>query len=144
LRCRTSAHKLRSFVTEFLCWRKRVPIIGWVSPNRLVDYQRLLIDQLDRINQIAQSVGRRRHLSPADVDEFGSIVRFRLVEDDYAILRKFKGRSQIATYLVVVIDRMVSDYCDEKWGRWRPTRGAEKLGTEAVLLERLVSRDGHT
>lgn len=114
------------------------------SPFRFVDYQRLLIDQLDRINQIAQSVGRRRHLSPADVAEFGSLVRFQLIEDDYAILRKFRGRSQIATYLSVVIERMASDYCDEKWGRWRPTRAAQRLGAEAVLLERLVDRDGHT
>lgn len=108
-----------------------------------MDYQRLLTDHLDLINQIARTTGRRRHLSPAEREEFASLVRFRLVENDYAILRKFQNRSTLWTYLAAVIERMSLDYCDEKWGRWRPTRAAERLGDLAVALERLVGRDGH-
>jgi len=108
-----------------------------------VDYQRLLIDHLDLINRIARTTGRRRHLSAAEREEFASLVRYRLVENDYAILRKFQGRSSLWTYLMAVVDRMSLDYCDEKWGRWRPTRTAERLGDMAVALERLVGRDGH-
>lgn len=115
---------------------------GFPRPD-LVDYQRLLIDHLDLINQIARTTGRRRHLSPAEREEFASLVRFRLVEDDYAVLRKFQGRSTLWTYLATVIERMSLDYCDERWGRWRPTRTAERLGDTAVALERLVGRDGH-
>ena len=36
------------------------------------------------------------------------------------------------------------DFCAEMWGRWRPSAMAERLGPEAVLLERLVTRDSHT
>jgi RNA polymerase sigma factor for flagellar operon FliA len=109
-----------------------------------VDYQRLLIDHLDLIDQIVRTTGRRRHLSAAERDDFASFVRLRLVEDDYAILRKFQGRSTLWTYLAAVIERLSLDFCAEKWGRWRPSAMAERLGPIAVVLERLVTRDGHT
>jgi RNA polymerase sigma factor for flagellar operon FliA len=109
-----------------------------------VDYQRLLLDQLDLVRQIVRTTGRRRHLSPPEQDDFGSFVNLRLVENDYAILRKFQGRSSWWTYLAAVIERLSIDYCTEKWGRWRPSVQAERLGPAAVELERLVARDGHT
>ena len=41
----------------------------------------------------------------------------KLVEDDYAILRKFEGRSLLATYLSIVVARLVRDWrtvlCDQ-------------------------------
>jgi len=107
-----------------------------------VDYQRLLIDHLDLINRIARTTGRRRRLPASELEEFASEVRSRLTDGDYAVLRKFQGRSSLWTYLAVVIERMSLDYCDEKWGRWRPTRTAERLGETAVALERLLD-GGH-
>jgi len=136
-------HKRRKFVTEFLCWPEGLLIIGQGFPQPdLVDYQRLLIDHLDLIDRIARTTGRRRRLPPAELEEFASVVRSRLVDSDYAVLRKFQGRSSLWTYLAAVIERMSFDYCDEKWGRWRPTRAAERLGETAVALERLLD-DGH-
>src|SRR5689334_7137358 len=44
----------------------------------------------------------------------------------------------------MVIERLSFDFCAEKWGRWRPSAMAERLGPIAVLLEQLVTRDGHT
>ncbi len=108
-----------------------------------MDYQRLLLDQLDLIRQIVRTVGKRRHLSAAERDDFASFVHLRLVEDDYAVLRKFQGRSSLWTYLAAVIERLSLDFCTEKWGRWRPSAMAEKLGPVAVIMERLVNRDGH-
>jgi len=108
-----------------------------------VDYQRLLLDHLDLIDQIVRTTGRRRHLA-AEQDEFAGFVRLRLVEDDFAVLRKFQHRSSLRTYLVAVIERLSLDFCVERWGRWRPSAVAERLGPVAVLLERLVTRDGHT
>jgi len=108
-----------------------------------VDYQRLLLDQLDLIKQIVRTVGKRRHLSAAERDDFASFVHLRLVEDDYAILRKFQGRSTLWTYLAAVIERLSLDFCTEKWGRWRPSAMAEKLGPVGVIMERLINRDGH-
>lgn len=108
-----------------------------------MDYQRLLLDQLDLIKQIVRTVGKRRHLSAAERDDFASFVHLRLVEDDYAILRKFQGRSTLWTYLAAVIERLSLDFCTEKWGRWRPSAMAEKLGPVGVIMERLINRDGH-
>jgi RNA polymerase sigma factor for flagellar operon FliA len=109
-----------------------------------VDYQRLLLDHLDLINQIVRTVGRRRHLSATEQDDFGSFVHLRMVDDNYAILRKFQGRSTLWTYLAAVIERLSLDFCAEKWGRWRPSAVAERLGPVAVALERLVNRDSHS
>lgn len=108
-----------------------------------MDYQRLLIDHLDLIDQIVRTTGRRRHLS-AEQEEFAGFVRLRMIEDDYAVLRKFQHRSSLRTYLAAVIERLSLDFCVERWGRWRPSAVAERLGPVAVLLERLVTRDGHT
>jgi RNA polymerase sigma factor (sigma-70 family) len=109
-----------------------------------VDYQRLLLDHLDLIHQIVRSSGRRRHLAADELEDLTSFVRFRLVDDDYAILRKFQGRSSLWTYLAAVIERLSLDFCAERWGRWRPSAMAERLGPGAVTLERLVTRDQHT
>ena len=109
-----------------------------------MNYQRLLLDHLDLIDQIVRMTGRRRHLSGVEQEDFASFVKLRLVEDDYAILRKFQKRSSLHTYLVAVIERLSLDFCVERWGRWRPSAKAERLGAVAVTLERLVTRDGHT
>ena len=109
-----------------------------------MDYQRLLLDHLDLINQIVRTIGRRRHLSAAEREDFASFVHLRMVDDDYAILRKFQNRSTLWTYLAAVIERLSLDFCVEKWGRWRPSAMAERLGPVAVALERLVNRDSHS
>ena len=109
-----------------------------------MDYQRLLLDHLDLVDQIVRTTGRRRHLSATELDDFASFVNLRLIEDDYAILRKFQNRSTLWTYLSAVIERLSLDFCAEKWGRWRPSAMAERLGPVAVVLERLVTRDSHT
>ena len=108
-----------------------------------MDHQRLLLDHLDLIDQIVRKTGRHRHLSAAEREDFAGFVHLRLIDDDYAILRKFQGRSSWFTYLAAVIERMGFDFCAQMWGRWRPSAMAERLGPEAVLLERLVTRDGH-
>lgn len=109
-----------------------------------MDHQRLLIDHLDLIDQIVRTTGRRRHLSAPEREDFAGFVHLRLIEDDYAILRKFQNRSTLWTYLAMVIERLSLDFCAEKWGRWRPSAMAERLGPVAVNLERLVTRDSHS
>lgn len=108
-----------------------------------MDYQRLLLDHLDFIDQIVLTTGRRRHLS-AELEDFAGFVRLRLVEDDYAILRKFQNRSKLSTYLISVIERLALDFRVQRWGRWRPSSTADRLGTVAVWLERLLHRDDYT
>jgi RNA polymerase sigma factor (sigma-70 family) len=112
-------------------------------PKNRVNYERLLLKHLDEIDQLVRTWGRRRRLSPAEQEDFAGFVRLRLIDDDYAVLRKFQERSTLWTYLSSVIGRLSLDYCAEQWGRWRPSAVADRLGPEAVALERLVTRDGH-
>lgn len=136
--------KTRDAAAPCLCFVRNRTNIGQVSLKIRVDYQRLLIDHLDLIEQIVRTAGRRRHLSGAEQEDFAGFVHLRLIEDDYAVLKKFQGRSTLWTFLVAVIERLSLDFCVERWGRWRPSNMADRLGPVAVLLERLIHRDGHT
>ncbi len=57
------------------------------------------------INFTAQS--RSIRLSPEDRDDLAADVFLAIVEDDFAILRHFRGESSLATYLTVVARRIV-------------------------------------
>jgi len=79
-----------------------------------------------------------------EIEEFAAIVRLRLVENDYAILRAFQGRSRFATYIASVIGRMLLDHHNHEWGKWRKSAEAERMGELAVILEKLLYRDEHS
>jgi len=89
-------------------------------------------------------VCRRYHLAAADAEDFSGDCRLRLMKEDYAILRQFQGRSSLNTYLLVVITRGFQDWRNSRWGKWRPSAEARRLGPLAERLERLVVRDRHT
>jgi RNA polymerase sigma factor for flagellar operon FliA len=109
-----------------------------------LDYHLFLVQHLTLVEKVVRFVSRRHHLSMGDADEFASLVRFKLVDHDCAILRKFEGRSALNTYLTVVIDRLCLDFLTAKWGKWRPSAAARRLGSVAILLEHLIVRDGMT
>ncbi|MGE3274889.1 MAG: sigma-70 family RNA polymerase sigma factor [Vicinamibacterales bacterium] len=111
-------------------------------PSSSRDYEQLLVDHLAVVDRVVRYVARRHHLSPQDTEELASHARLKLVEDDYAILRKFEGRSRLDTYLTIVVQRMFLDLRVAEWGKWRPSAAAKRLGGGAVELERLVIRDG--
>lgn len=94
------------------------------------------------IESVIRYVCRRRGLRGDEAEEFAAEVRLRLVESDYDILRKFKGRSTLTTYLTVVIQRLALDFRAARWGRWRPSALARAEGPAAVRFEQLVVRDG--
>ncbi|HET6764428.1 MAG TPA: sigma-70 family RNA polymerase sigma factor [Longimicrobiaceae bacterium] len=104
----------------------------------------LFVQHLPVIDRIVASLCRRHGVAGDDADDFGSWARMRLVEDDYGILRKFRGESALATYLVVVLGMLFREYRVARWGRWRPSAAARRLGSVAVRLETLVYRDGCT
>ena len=83
-----------------------------------------------------------RGLPRADAEDFGSWAKERLIEDDYGVLRKFRGESTLPTYLSMVLSRLLNEYRVSQWGRWRPTVAARRLGPVAMRLEVLVRRDG--
>lgn len=107
-------------------------------------YRGLLEESFDQVQKTVAWVSRRLCLTGDDADEFRSWVNEKLVDDDYRVLREFKGRSSLATYLVAVIQNLGRDYRMKKWGRWRPSAAAVQLGLEAEQLEILLERDGFT
>jgi len=102
------------------------------------------LEHLRTIERIAAFVGRRSHLNVDECAEFTQEVRVRLLEDNYAVIRKFEGRSSFSTYLTTVILRLFHQWRIEQWGKWRPSAEAKRLGDKAVTLERLLTRDGFT
>ena len=96
------------------------------------------------IDDVAGQVCRRHRLSAAEADDFQSEVRLHFIERNYEVLRKFEGRCALSTYVNVVVQRVFLDFRNRMWGRWRPSTEARRLGPNAILIERLVSRVGWT
>jgi RNA polymerase sigma factor (sigma-70 family) len=109
-----------------------------------VDHRRLFVEHLSAIERIAREVAHRNRLPKDVAEDFASLVRLRLMEDDCRILREHRGESSMTTYLRTVITRLCLDYRSRNWGRWRPSVRARALGVDALALERLVYRDGYT
>jgi len=103
--------------------------------------QRFLAE-LPMIERLIASLARQKRLSAIEADEFASEVHLRLINNDYAILRKFRAHSSLRTFLTVVIQRMFLDYRDAQWGKWRPSARSRREGDLGVLFERLTVRDG--
>ncbi len=57
------------------------------------------------VNHTADSRGLV--ITPQDLEDLTADVFLTLVSDDYAVLRRFKGQSSLATYLTVVARRVV-------------------------------------
>ncbi len=98
--------------------------------------------QLELIDRVIGSICRRHCCFGADAEDFAGTVKVKLIDNDYAVIRKFQGKSLLATYLTTVIANLFRDYRIQKWGKWRSSAKARRLGTEAVQLEQLLYRDG--
>lgn len=107
-----------------------------------MDTEEFFLSQLPLIERVAQSVCRRYSVFGADAEDFVSAAKAKLIADDYAVLRRFEGRSRLETYLTTVFVNQIRDARDRKWGKWRPSTLAKALGKEARRLETLISRDG--
>jgi RNA polymerase sigma factor for flagellar operon FliA len=103
-----------------------------------------LVSQLAVIEQVIRFTCSRHALTVAEIDEFSSHVKLKLIENDYRILRQFQGRSNFRTYISIVIQRLFLDCRIAAWGKWRPSAAARRGGAVAILLERLLARDGYT
>jgi RNA polymerase sigma factor for flagellar operon FliA len=104
----------------------------------------IFLEQLESIEKIVSFISRKHGLVDADAEDFLSLVKTKLIENDYAVIRKFRGESSLSTFLAVVIAGIYRDYRVQRWGRWRPSAIARRLGHEAILLETLLFRDGYS
>jgi RNA polymerase sigma factor for flagellar operon FliA len=104
--------------------------------------EQLFLENLPLIEKLASLISRRHHASVEEAEDFSSELKLKLLENDYAVLRKFKGDSLLGTYLTTVVTRAFLDFRIQRWGRWRPSAAAEALGPVAIRLEELVYKDG--
>jgi RNA polymerase sigma factor (sigma-70 family) len=125
---------------------RRVSHASFSPAARSVDRpssEALFLQHLPRIEKTVGVLSRRHGFRDAEAADLESWIKLRLIEDDYAIFRKFRGESSITTYLTVVIATLVQDYKVHRWGRWRASAAAQRRGKVAVKLETLVYRHGY-
>src|SRR5262245_2971257 len=106
--------------------------------------EQLFLSELAMIQRVIAWVCARRCLRGAEAEDFASTVKLRLIENDYEVLSRFQGRSSLKTYLTAVINRIYLDYQTQRFGKWRPSAQARRLGPVAQRLESLLYRDGLT
>lgn len=94
----------------------------------------------DSIERAIVRVCRDARLDDSNAEDFASSARLSLLENDCAILRRFEGRSSMATYLTIVVRRLFVD-AHRADGRWYASHEAQRRGSVAVQLERLIVRE---
>lgn len=100
--------------------------------------------ELTLLSEVIRNVARTHRLRPEEAADFSQTVHLRLLHRNYDVFARFAGRSSLRTFLTVVVVRLLLDWRDSQYGKWRPSRQAVRLGRHAVMLERLMSRDALT
>ena len=109
--------------------------------------EELFLANLELIDRVIRSVCYKNGLNPSDWDDFASHARLKLINNNYEVLRKFKGPRtgpSLPKYLHITITNMLRDYRNAVSGKWRASAEATRRGKTAILLEQLVWRDGHS
>jgi RNA polymerase sigma factor for flagellar operon FliA len=96
------------------------------------------------VERVIAGVCRRAGLRDADAEDFASIARLALIENDYAILQGYEGRAPLGAFLTVVVQRLLARHWIQLRGRWHPSAEAQRMGPAAELLEKLIVRDGRS
>jgi RNA polymerase sigma factor (sigma-70 family) len=113
-------------------------------PVKPLDAEDLFLTNLSVIDRAIGYVCHRNRIDRDEGEEFASYVKFKLIESNYAIIRKFEGRASFSTYMTTVIGRMFFQYRVQMWGKWRPSAEAKRLGDKGITVERLLTREGFT
>lgn len=101
-------------------------------------------EELSLLDTVIRAVARARRLAAGDFQDFAQTVHLKLLERRYDAFSRFRGDSSLRTYLTVVVTRILLDWRNARYGKWRPSAAAVRLGPAGIGLERLISRDGHT
>jgi len=90
------------------------------------------------VNHTAQS--RSIRLAPEDREDLIGEVFLSLVKDDFAVLRQFRGKSSLATYLTVIARRVV---VHQLLKRKSPSAVGGEQSADAIPGGSLAGRNGH-
>lgn len=105
------------------------------------DAQKLLTEHLPLVRRTVELACGRGFAH--EVEDCFAWVLVRLLENDYARVRRYRGDAPFRFYLRSVVIHLVRDYRVSVWGKWKSSVAARQLGWTALRLERLVWRDGH-
>lgn len=96
------------------------------------------------LSAVVRQVARRHRLPAHDADDFAQSVHLRLLERHYDLFHRFTGGSSLRTYLTTAVTRLLLDWRNATYGKWRPSAWAVRTGHTAIALDRLINRDGYT
>ena len=99
-------------------------------------------DWVEDAAKAAMLTARRRRLNASDAEELRSDMWLKVLTDHGRLLSRFEGRGSRQSYLNAVAERCLLDRRIRDWGKWRPTKAVRTSGPVAVLLDRMISRDG--
>lgn len=102
------------------------------------------VQRLDLILHKLDAVARRRNMQPEEKEDFISWSLLRMVESEYSVVREWRGEARFRNYLNVVVSRLLLDFRNHRWGRFRVSKAARRAGRAAELLDVLIHRDGFT
>lgn len=106
--------------------------------------ERLFLEQLETIERAIRFACYRASLRNEEAEDFASYVKLKLIEKNYAVIRKYEGRASFAAFIGIVVQRMLLDYRVGQWGKWHASAGAKRSGEPAITIETLLHRDGRT
>jgi RNA polymerase sigma factor (sigma-70 family) len=109
-----------------------------------MDAETLFLENLPLVDRILAATSRRNRLTKEEAEDFASVVKVKLISNDYEVLRAYAGTCALAGYLNAVVQRAYIDHCNHLWGKWRPSAEARRLGPLAVRVDTLLHRDGRT
>lgn len=95
------------------------------------DPRRLLQEHGALLQRVTTTLLSRYRLVPGETRALRRLVRARLLADDHRLLREFSGRSSFATYLTVVVVRLVRELTDG-WRVPRPVAGEGEVDAEGA------------
>jgi RNA polymerase sigma factor for flagellar operon FliA len=104
----------------------------------------LFLFQLATIERAIRYSCRRGSLHAEDAEDFSSYVKLKLIEKEYAVIRKYERRSSFAAFISVVVQRLLLDYRIGQWGKWHASAEAKRIGEPAVTIEAMLYRDGRS
>jgi RNA polymerase sigma factor (sigma-70 family) len=114
------------------------------TPAERIEAERRFVEEFPTIERAIRIACVRAGLRGADADDFGSWVSLKLIEKDYAIIRKYEGRSTFAAFIATVVHRLLLDYRIGQWGKWHASAEAKRAGEIGITIEAMLCRDGRS
>jgi len=112
--------------------------------DRPEERRSLFLAHLAYIERVAAKWCRMNGVWGQEAEDFVSEAMLKLMENDCAVLSKFRGECEVQKFLAVVAVQRLREHARERWGRWRNSVAARGLGALAMELEVLVYRDRYT